>query len=171
MEQQFTSAEVARLSGISLRQLQWWDEQGIVVPERDGRRRLYSFDDVTELAVICALRRKGFPLQRMRPVVRFLEKEFGGRLAESVSSGPEYHLLIDGRHIYVENSPRQVIEILKNARQPLLDVCLSDTAREVRYEIFKRRSGRSWSERARQASSRDKLIQRITQSAKRRRIA
>ena len=59
MEQRFTSAEVVKLTGITPRQLQWWDERGIVVPQREGRRRLYSFDDVTEVAVICALRRKG----------------------------------------------------------------------------------------------------------------
>ena len=51
MEQRFTSAEVIKLTGITPRQLQWWDERGIVVPQREGRRRLYSFDDVTEVAV------------------------------------------------------------------------------------------------------------------------
>ena len=139
MEQRFTSAEVVKLTGITPRQLQWWDERGIVVPQREGRRRLYSFDDVTEVAVICALRRKGFPLQRVRRIMKFLQKEFGRRLAATVSSGSDYHLLTDGKRIYVENSQRQVIDILKNSRQPLLGVCLSDAVREVRTEIFSRR--------------------------------
>jgi DNA-binding transcriptional MerR regulator len=139
MEQRFTSAEVVKLTGITPRQLQWWDERGIVVPQREGRRRLYTFDDVTEVAVICALRRKGFPLQRVRRIMKFLQKEFGRRLAATVSSGSDYHLLTDGKHIYVENSQRQVIDILKNSRQPLLGVCLSDAVREVRTEIFSRR--------------------------------
>ncbi len=139
MDQRFTSAQVVRLTGITPRQLQWWDERGIVKPQREGRCRLYTFDDLTEIAVICALRRKGFPLQRVRRIMRFLQKELGRRLAESVSNGSEYHLLTDGKRIYLENSQRQVIDILKNSRQPLLGVCLSDAVREVRAEIFNRR--------------------------------
>jgi DNA-binding transcriptional MerR regulator len=139
MEKQFTSAEVVKLTGITPRQLQWWDERGIVAPGREGRRRLYSQDDLAEVAVICALRRKGFPLQRVRRIMRFLQKEFGGRLAHAVSSGSDYHLLTDGKRIYLENSQSQVIDILKNSRQPLLGICLSDAVREVRAETFNRR--------------------------------
>ena len=139
MDQQFTSAQVVRLTGITPRQLQWWDERGIVVPHREGRRRLYSADDITEIAVICALRRKGFPLQKVRRIMKFLQRELGRRLAEAVSNGSDYHLLTDGKRLYLENSQREVIDILKNSRQPLLGVCLSDTVREVRAEIFNRR--------------------------------
>jgi DNA-binding transcriptional MerR regulator len=139
VDQQFTSAQVVRLTGITPRQLQWWDERGIVVPRREGRRRLYSAEDITEIAVICALRRKGFPLQKVRRIMKFLQKELGRRLAEAVSNGSDYHLLTDGKRVYLENSQSEVIDILKNSRQPLLGVCLSDTVREVRAEIFNRR--------------------------------
>lgn len=139
MNEKFTSAGVVRLTGITPRQLQWWDERGVVVPERQGRIRLYSVDDVAEVAVICALRRKGFPLQRVRRILKFLRKEFGRKLSEVVSRSSEYHLLTDGRRIYLENSQRQVIDILKNSRQPLLGICLSDSVREVRAEMLERR--------------------------------
>src|SRR3954465_10502986 len=129
MQESFTSQDVIRLTGITARQLQWWDERRIVGPPRQGHRRIYSFDDVSEIAVICELRSKGFSLQRMRKVVRFLQKEFGKRLAETVSGSSEYHLLTGGRTIYLEPSPRQIIDILKNSRQPLFGICLSDTVR------------------------------------------
>jgi DNA-binding transcriptional MerR regulator len=145
MEKLFTSAEVVKLTGITPRQLQWWDERGIVAPAREGRRRLYSQDDLAEVAVICALRRKGFPLQRVRRIMRFLQKELGGRLADTVSSGSDYHLLTDGKRIYLENSQRQVIDILKNSRQPLLGICLSDAVREVKAETFNRRPAQAQS--------------------------
>ncbi len=131
MDRRFTSREVAALTGITLRQLQWWDERRIVVAEREGRRRLYSLDHLAELAVIAELRDKGFSLQRVRKVVRALEREFQRRLVQTVTSGSEYHLLTDGRNIYVENSARQVMDILKNARQPVFAVCLSDTVRRI----------------------------------------
>jgi DNA-binding transcriptional MerR regulator len=133
--QEFTSQEIVALTGISPRQLQWWDEQGIVSPARQGRCRLYSFADLTEISVICELRRKGFSLQRVRTVLRFLQRELGKRLVETLSSSADVHLLTDGKHIYLETSTRQVIDILKNARQPLLTICLSDTLRQVRADI------------------------------------
>jgi len=135
MEEAFTSAQIVELTGITARQLQWWDEQGIVVPAREGHRRLYSLDDLAEIAVIADLRRRGFPLQRVRKVVRFLERQLGSRLAETVSGGSEYHLLTDGSRLYLETSAQQIVDILKSARQPILSVCLSDTVRAIRASI------------------------------------
>ena len=135
MEERFTSAEVVKLTGITARQLQWWDEQGIVVPSREGHRRLYSLDDLAEMAVIGELRRRGFPLQRVRKVARFLQRELGSRLAQTVGGASEYHLLTDGSHIYLETSAKQIVDILKNARQPILSICLSDTVRQIRASI------------------------------------
>ena len=135
MKTEFTSREVAQLTGISARQLQWWDERGIVVPARQGRRRLYSLEDVSEVAVICELRERGFSLQRVRKVVRFLQREFGKRLAETVTGSSDYHLLTDGSSLYLETSAQQIVDILKNARQPMLAICLSDTVRRVRANV------------------------------------
>lgn len=135
MKSEFTSREVVALTGITPRQLQWWDERGIVVPARDGRRRLYSIEDLSEIAVICELRQRGFSLQRMRKVVRFLQREFGKRLAETVGGSSDYHLLTDGTNLYLETSAQHIVDILKNTRQPLLAICLSDAVRRVRAEI------------------------------------
>jgi DNA-binding transcriptional MerR regulator len=145
MQQPFTSRDVVSLTGITPRQLQWWDERRIVVPSREGRRRLYSMEDLAEVAVICELRSRGFSLQRVRKVMRFLQREFGKRLAETVSGASEYHLLTDGKTLYLETSPRQIVDILKNARQPMLTICLSDTVRQVRAEIRAKKSSTSMS--------------------------
>jgi len=139
----FSSKQVVSLTGISPRQLQWWDEQGIVSPVRQGRNRVYSLADVTELSVISELRARGFSLQRVRRVVRFLQREMGKRLVETVRSGSEVHLLTDGQRIYVETSARQVIDVLKNSRQPLLTICLSDKLREIHAGVQGKKSGRS----------------------------
>ena len=148
MHDSFTSRDIIRLTGITARQLQWWDERGLVVPARDGHRRIYSFEDLTEVAVICELRRKGFSLQRMRAVVRFLQKEFSKRLAETVSGTSNYHLLTDGRALYLETSPQQIVDILKNSRQPMFAICLSDTVRRVRAVVSgRKRPGRCAPER------------------------
>jgi DNA-binding transcriptional MerR regulator len=135
MQQQFTSNDVIALTGITARQLQWWDERGIVAPSRKGHRRIYSWDELVTVAVIRQLRRRGFSLQRMRKVIGFLQQEFGTSLAATVSSSSEYHLLTDGTRLYLRTSARQVVDLLKNARQPMFDVCLSDEVRRVRGAI------------------------------------
>ena len=150
MQNWFTSQEVIRLTGITARQLQWWDERGLVVPARQGHRRIYSFEDVMEVAVICELRSKGFSLQRMRKVVRFLQKEFSKRIAETVTASSSYHLLTDGRTLYLKTSPQQIVDILKNSRQPMFAICLSDTVRQVKAVISGgKRPGRCTPEKVR----------------------
>jgi len=150
MQESFTSQDVIRLTGITARQLQWWDERGIVVPARQGHRRVYSFEDLTEVAVICELRSKGFSLQRMRKVVRFLQKEFSKRLAETVGGSSSYHLLTDGSTLYLETSPQQIVDVLKNSRQPMFAICLSDTVRQVKAVVNgRKRPGRCSPEKSR----------------------
>ena len=135
MKQGYTSNEVMALTGITARQLQWWDERGVVRPERQGRNRFYSMADLAEVTVICELRDKGFSLQRIRKIMRFLQREFGRRLVETVSGSSEYHLLTDRKKIYLENSAHEIIDILKNARQPIFAVCLTDAVKRVQADV------------------------------------
>jgi len=140
MQDRFSSQEVMALTRVTARQLQWWDERGVVKPERQGHRRLYSMQHVMAMAVICELRRKGFSLQGVRKVMRFLQREFGKGLGEIVGRNSEVHLLTDGKHLYLETSARQIVDILKNSNQPILGVCLSDAVRQVRAEVGARKA-------------------------------
>jgi DNA-binding transcriptional MerR regulator len=126
-----SSSEVARIASVSLRQLQWWDEQKVVSPRHEGHRRVYSPAEVVEIAVIAELRRKGFSLQKIRRVLRYLQREMGKRVADVLSGASEMHLLTDGKTIYLEDSESRVIDLLKNARQAMFLVCVSDQARRL----------------------------------------
>ncbi|MEZ5402558.1 MAG: MerR family transcriptional regulator [Bryobacteraceae bacterium] len=130
-ETSWSSSEVAKLGGVSLRQLQWWDEQKVVSPRHEGHRRVYSAAEVVEIAVIAELRRKGFSLQKIRRVVRYLQREMGKRLDEVLTGGSEMHLLTDGKTIHLEDSERRVIDVLKAAKQAMFLVSVSDQARRV----------------------------------------
>ena len=76
-ERTYSSSEVADVAGVSLRQLQWWDERKVVSPRHEGHRRVYDPAEVIEITVIAELRRKGFSLQKIRRVLRFLQREMG----------------------------------------------------------------------------------------------
>jgi DNA-binding transcriptional MerR regulator len=125
------SSEVARICGVSLRQLQWWDERKVVSPRQDGHRRIYLPEEVVEISVIAELRRKGFSLQKIRRVMRFLQRDMGRRLSEALSSSSDIHLLTDGKSIYLEEASARIIDLLKNARQPMFLVCVTDQVKRL----------------------------------------
>jgi DNA-binding transcriptional MerR regulator len=127
----YNSSEVARICGVTLRQLQWWDERHVVSPRQAGHKRVYMSEEVVEISVIAELRRKGFSLQKIRRVLRFLQKDMGKRLSEAISSPSSVHLLTDGKSIYLEEAPDRIIDLLKNAKQPMFLVCVTDQARRL----------------------------------------
>ena len=130
-ERSCSSSDVARIAGVSLRQLQWWDEQKVVSPRHEGHRRVYAPAEVVEISVIAELRRKGFSLQKIRRVLRFLQRDMGKRLVEVMNGTGEMHLLTDGKTILLEDSEARVVDLLKNARQPMFLVCVSDQVRRI----------------------------------------
>ncbi len=137
----FNSSEVARIAGVSLRQLQWWDERKVVSPRHEGHKRVYSSGEVIEVTVIAELRRKGFSLQKIRRVLRFLQREMGRRLSDVLATESDLHLLTDGKSIYLEDSEERIIDLLKGARQPMFLVCVTDQARRI--DAMKKKPARS----------------------------
>jgi DNA-binding transcriptional MerR regulator len=129
--QGYNSSEVARICGVSLRQLQWWDERNVVSPRQDGHKRIYLREEVVEISVIAELRRKGFSLQKIRRVLRFLQKDMGKRLNDALSAAADVHLLTDGKSIFLEDAPNRIIDVLKNTSQPMFLVCVTDQLKRL----------------------------------------
>ena len=61
---QYTTGEIARLCGVSVRTVQYYDSRGILTPGAlsEGGRRLYSEGDVRRLRIICFLRGIGLSI-------------------------------------------------------------------------------------------------------------
>jgi DNA-binding transcriptional MerR regulator len=131
VERTFSSSDVSGIAGVSLRQLQWWDERKVVSPRHEGHRRIYLASEVVEITVIAELRRKGFSLQKIRRVLRFLQREMGKRLADVMQTASDLHLVTDGKAIFLEDQHDRIINLFKNAQQPMFLVCVSDQARRL----------------------------------------
>jgi DNA-binding transcriptional MerR regulator len=60
----YTTGEIARLCGVSVRTVQYYDDRGILVPSElsDGGRRLYTEDDLKRMHIICFLREAGISI-------------------------------------------------------------------------------------------------------------
>lgn len=61
----YTTGEIAKLCGVSVRTVQYYDERGILIPSElsEGGRRLYSEDDYKKLKIICFLRDAGISIK------------------------------------------------------------------------------------------------------------
>jgi DNA-binding transcriptional MerR regulator len=124
-ERVFLSADVSRLAGVSLRQLQWWDERKVVSPRKDDHRRAYLPQQVLEIFTVAALRRKGLSLQKTRRVLRLLRRELG-RFSNAWDGRSKLYVLTDGNSVYLDDQPPGILHRLTDARKPMYLVCLSD---------------------------------------------
>jgi DNA-binding transcriptional MerR regulator len=125
----YTSREVATMTGLTARQLQWWDARRLFVaaigPQRTQAggftERRYTPMDVLELQVLADLRRRGFSIPRMRRLLGTLRDVFNVRLYEIIGEGGPMTLLIGGDQLYARATDGRMFN-LDDPRQPLLVV-------------------------------------------------
>ena len=74
---QYTTGEMAKLCGITVRTVQFYDQRGILTPSAltEGGRRLYSGEDLKRMKIICFLRDTGLSLDT---ISRLLKEEDPG---------------------------------------------------------------------------------------------
>jgi len=60
----YTTGELAKLCGVTVRTVQYYDTRGILVPSElsEGGRRLYSEEDLERMRIICFLRELDLPI-------------------------------------------------------------------------------------------------------------
>src|SRR5215471_918017 len=126
----FLSADVARMAGVSLRQMQWWDERKLVSPRIKDHRRVYMTEQVLEILTVAALRRKGLSLQKIRKILRLLRLELGKHTSR-VWSASDLYLLTDGNSISVGDRPDIALGRLVQANKPMYVVCLTDQVKRI----------------------------------------
>jgi DNA-binding transcriptional MerR regulator len=106
----YNSKLASRIVGVTLRQIQYWDEQGFVRPsvklaQGRGSKRLYSFHDLVCLKVVKDLTHHGFSLQKIRNCLRPLRKY------STTAKQPPVSLkyLTDGEDLFIITSDREKI--------------------------------------------------------------
>jgi len=81
----YSTGEMAKLCGVSVRTVQFYDTKGLLHPTEltEGGRRLYNDDDLTKLRLICSLKNIGLSLDSIKGIL------------SSDSSGKILSLLLD----------------------------------------------------------------------------
>ncbi|MFM8532530.1 MAG: MerR family transcriptional regulator [Acidimicrobiia bacterium] len=124
----YSSREVAQLTGLTARQLQWWAKRNLFPPAVESHKteaggyteRRYSPIELLELMVLADLRRKGFTVARIRRLLQILKHRFKTRLYEAIEGGGPVTLYIDGNNIYARTEDGELFSILDNEAQPLM---------------------------------------------------
>ena len=129
LKKSYTSREVAALTGLSARQLQWWDARRVFSAAVGSHRteaggfteRRYTPLDVLELQVLADLRRRGFSIPRLRRLLTTLREVFGIRLYEAIGDEGPLTLYLSGDQLYARTTDERFFN-LDAPTQPLLMV-------------------------------------------------
>ena len=135
----YTSREVAAMTGLTARQLQWWDDKRLfashIAPKKTERggytERRYSPVDLLELLVLAELRRQGVSAAQLRRLLETLRDRFGIRLFETIGGGGPLTLLTDGRDVYGRTANGELFNLWRDPLQPLLTLAEVDGLREL----------------------------------------
>lgn len=111
----YTTGEMAKLCGVSVRTVQYYDSRNILVPSElsEGGRRLYSEDDLHRLKVICFLRNIGMSIDHI------------GKLMSEDDPGSVISILLDQQEktLREEIGTRQEqLDMLEQLKQELRSV-------------------------------------------------
>jgi len=118
------------LTGLSARQLQWWDARRLFTSAVASRKtaaggfteRRYTPVDLLELMVLADLRRQGLSVGRIRLLLETLREKFGIRLFEAIGGAGSVTLLTDGREIFARTATGEFVNLLRAPDQPMLVV-------------------------------------------------
>lgn len=127
----FRAPTVAKIVGISYRQLDYWARTKLVEPslrpaEGSGSMRLYGFADIVQLKVVKRLLDTGISLHKVRLAIEEVRKR-GDKLADVT-------LLSDGKTVYAVTSDAEVLDLLRKG-QGVFALALDPVIEELRGEV------------------------------------
>ncbi|HEV8611436.1 MAG TPA: MerR family transcriptional regulator [Thermoanaerobaculia bacterium] len=130
ISQSFSTSQVARLTGLTPRQLDHWDRQGFLKPSLQkasgyGSTRRYSFEDVVRLRVAARLRAAGVGLARLRRCEEALRR-LGGEAGDLGG----VRLLVADSSVLWARSDQEIVDLVKEG-QLVLAFSLEDAVAET----------------------------------------
>jgi DNA-binding transcriptional MerR regulator len=143
----YSSREVAVMTGLTARQLQWWDARRLFTSAVASHRtqaggfteRRYTPLDVLELQVLAELRRRGFSIPRLRRLLVTLRDVFKIRLYEAIGEGGPVTLMVAGDELYARTVDGQLFDL----EQPTQALLMSEEGLGLRVLAPRERKSRT----------------------------
>ena len=133
----FNSKAVSKITGLSFRQIDYWDSTHFIKPSVSeatgyGSVRLYSFNDLIQLRVAKTLMDKGISIQKIRKAINYLKKN----MPEIKKPLSELKFLTDGETIFVlTKDKKEIIDTLKSG-QLVFSIALGEIVEGLKGEII-----------------------------------
>lgn len=115
----FSISDLAKEFGITTRTIRFYEDEGLLSPERDGQRRIYTARDRTLLKLILRGKRLGFTLAESRTLFDMYDPASGSR--QQLQS---YLTMLDIKKAALEQQLRDIESMkidLEDARERCLD--------------------------------------------------
>jgi DNA-binding transcriptional MerR regulator len=120
-QSEFTITELAQEFGLTHRALRFYDSRGLLSPQRDGRRRVFSRADRDRLALIVKGKKLGFTLSE---ISQMIEAQSGRASAHTLKLTAEKCL---EQIAFFERQMREAGEALAELRRIHLSLCMQAT--------------------------------------------
>lgn len=132
----FNSKAVSKITGLSFRQIDYWDRTHFIKPTvREatgyGSVRLYSFNDLIQLRIAKTLMDKGISLQKIRKAINYLKKN----MPEIKKPLAEMKFLTDGETIFVLTKNNKVIIDTLKSGQLIFSIALGEIVEGLKGEV------------------------------------
>ncbi len=133
----YATTEIARITGFSVKQLDYWAQQGILIPSIQqshgpGTRKLYSVDDLIQLQFIRQLKHYGWSTRNIRRAVNTLR---------DVMNDPnplKHAVLIHGKNTLIalcktKEGERIAVDALSTGGQQVMGIVLEMLIEEAQH--------------------------------------
>ena len=132
----YTTAELSQITGFSLRQLDYWGQKGVFVPDiqqphGQGSRKLYSLDNLVQLQFIRQLKRFGWSTQKISLAISTL------RLVMNDPNPLGQAVLVHGKSTIIalfktKQGERVMVDALSIGGQQVMGIVVEMLLEEVR---------------------------------------
>ena len=132
----FNTNIVCKLTGLTKRQIDYWDRIHFIKPSIKeasgyGSVRLYSFTDLVQLKVARTLIEKGLSVQKIRKSINYLKKTFPG-IEKPLA---KMRLITDGETIFVLTENKKVILDTLSKGQMVMSIAVGEIIEELKGKV------------------------------------
>jgi DNA-binding transcriptional MerR regulator len=120
----WTIGELADEFGVTHRTIRFYEDQGLVTPERRGTARVFHVRDRVRLALVLRGKRLGFDLGQIRRIVDMYDEEPGeeGQLRYFLEQIAARRAELEQRRQDIETTLAELTEVERRARETLTNL-------------------------------------------------
>ena len=90
MSRSFTIRQLTKEFGVTARTLRFYEDEGLIAPERRGQTRIYSSRDRARIILILRGRRVGFSLAEIREILDLYDTHHDGGVTQTLHARKKF---------------------------------------------------------------------------------